>query len=304
MKYKKYSRLQFIPMPTLYETLGVEPDANDEQIKKAYKKLAFQFHPDRNSDPSAHAKFQEINEANEVLSDPNKRGQYDNQLNGVPAMQFRDFNDIFRSFFGGGVGVGPEMHMFHGMQGGPNVFFQNMSKPMPIVKTLNITMEQAYLGGSFPIEYERWNITGNTRVDERVMMYITVPSGIDDNEMLIVPDNGNTINGTAKGDVKINMQITNTTEFKRQGLDLIYKKTVTLKEALCGFDFETKHINGKTLAFKNTANPFIIKPGFKKVIPEFGMKRENNTGNLIIDFDIVFPDQLTPEQIKTLSEIL
>ena len=306
MKYKKYSRLQFISMPTLYETLGLEPDANDEQIKKAYKKLAFQYHPDRNSDPSANAKFQEINEANEVLSDPSKRGQYDNQLNGVPAMQFHDMNDILRSFFGRG-GLGPEMHVFHGMQGGPggpNMFFQNMSKPIPIVKTLNITMEQAYLGGSFPIEFERWNITGNTRVDERVMMYATVPCGIDENEMLIVRDNGNTINGTAKGDIKINIQITNNTEFKRHGLDLIYKKSVTLKEALCGFDFEIKHINGKTLAFKNHQNPFIIKPGFKKVIPEFGMKRENTTGNLLIEFDIVFPDQLTPEQIKTLSEIL
>jgi DnaJ-class molecular chaperone len=293
-------------MPTLYETLGVEADANDEQIKKAYKKLAFQFHPDRNNDPSANAKFQEINEANEVLSDPNKRGQYDNQLNGVPAVQFRDMNDIFRSFFGGG-GLGPEMHMFHGMQGGPggpNIFFQNMSKPMPIVKTLNITMEQAYLGGSFPIEFERWNITGNTRVDERVMMYATVPCGIDENEMLIVRDNGNTINGTAKGDIKISIQITNNTEFKRHGLDLIYKKSVTLKEALCGFDFEIKHINGKTLAFKNHQNPFIIKPGFKKVIPEFGMKRENTTGNLLIEFDIVFPDQLTSEQIHTLNDIL
>lgn len=288
-------------MPTLYETLGVEPDANDEQIKKAYKKLAFQFHPDRNNDPSANAKFQEINEANEVLSDPNKRGQYDNQLNGSPAMQFHDINDIFRSFFGGG---GPEMHMFHSMQGGPNVFFQNIGKPMPIVKTLNITMEQAYLGGSFPIEFERWNITGNTRVDERVMMYATVPCGIDENEILIVRDNGNTINGTAKGDIKINIQITNDTEFKRHGLDLIYKKTVTLKESLCGFDFEIKHINGKTLAFKNNQNPFIIKPGFKKVIPEFGMKRENTTGNLIIEFDIVFPDKLTSEQIQTLSNIL
>ena len=306
MKYKKYSRLQFISMPTLYETLGLEPDANDEQIKKAYKKLAFQYHPDRNSDPSANAKFQEINEANEVLSDPSKRGQYDNQLNGVPAMQFHDMNDILRSFFGRG-GLGPEMHVFHGMQGGPggpNMFFQNMSKPIPIVKTLNITMEQAYLGGSFPIVFERWNITGNTRVDERVMMYATVPCGIDENEMLIVRDNGNTINGTAKGDIKINIQITNNTEFKRHGLDLIYKKSVTLKEALCGFDFEIKHVNGKTLAFKNHQNPFIIKPGFKKVIPEFGMKRENTTGNLLIEFDIVFPDQLTPEQIKTLSEIL
>jgi DnaJ family protein A protein 2 len=121
---------------------------------------------------------------------------------------------------------------------------------------------------------------------------------------MIIRDNGNSINNTIKGDIKIHMKIENNTEFKRQGLDLIYKKTVTLKESLCGFEFEIKHISGKTLAFKNVVNPFIIKPGFKKVIPEFGMKRDNNTGNLIIDFDIVFPDKLTPVQMQSVSEIL
>ena len=135
-------------------------------------------------------------------------------------------------------------------------------------------------------------------------MYITIPYGIDENEIMIIHDNGNSINNTIKGDIKIQMKIENTTEFKRHGLDLIYKKTITLKESLCGFEFEIKHLSGKTLAFKNVVNPFIIKPGFKKVIPGFGMKRDNNTGNIIIEFDIIFPENLTPVQMKSISEVL
>ena len=73
---------------------------------------------------------------------------------------------------------------------------------------------------------------------------------------------------------------------------------------MCGFEFEIKHVNKKSLVFKNTSNAFIIKPGFKKVIPEFGFKRDASIGNLVINFDIVFPESLTPEQIKSLSDTL
>lgn len=307
MKYKTYFYSMNITMQTFYEILGVQNDATEDQIKKAYKKLAFQLHPDRNSDSNSSAKFQELNEANEVLSDPAKRLNYDNELNGVnmhhPGVQFRDMNDLFKSFFGG-AGL-HDMHVFHGMhQQQHGHFFQQMSKPAPIVKTLNLTMAQAYTGGSFPLELERWNLVDNTRFDEKLTVYIDIPCGIDDNEIMIIRDNGNSINNTIKGDIKIQMKIENNTEFKRHGLDLIYKKTVTLKESLCGFEFEIKHISGKTLAFKNVVNPFIIKPGFKKVIPDFGMKRDNNTGNIIIEFDIVFPDKLTLEQMKSISEVL
>ena len=284
---------------THYDLLGVPRDASEEQIKKAYKKLAFQFHPDRNTDPGANSKFQEINEANEVLSDQVKRQAYDSQLNGVNTntntVQFHDMNDIFRSFFGNNA------HMF---QGQANHFFQAIHKPPPIVKTLNLTMAQAYTGGSFPIELERWNLVDNTRFDERLTVYVVIPAGIDENEIMTIQGNGNTINNTIKGDIKIHMKISNDTEFKRQGLDLLYRKTVTLKEALCGFEFDINHINGKVLSFKNATNPFIIKPGFRKVIPEFGMKRDNTVVNLILEFDIVFPEQLSSDQIKKISEFL
>ena len=82
------------------------------------------------------------------------------------------------------------------------------------------------------------------------------------------------------------------------------KKTITLKDALCGFKFELIHLNGKMLNFDNTTNITIIKPGFKKMISGLGLNRENNTGNLILEFGVEFPDSLTEEQIGVLSNIL
>ena len=296
-------------MTNHYETLGISNDANEDQIKRAYRKLSLKYHPDRNSSPDAQPKFQAINEANEILGDPAKRQQYDNELNGVHMMnggggpEFRDMNDIFKSFFGGGggMGMGPGIHMFNG---GPNQFFENMNKPPPIVKNLVLTLAQSYSGGSFPIELEKWNMIGNVRTTEKQTIYLNVPQGIDDNELVLLREMGNSINHTIKGDIKICITIQNDTTFERRGLDLILKRKITLKEALCGFEFEIKHINGKSLNFKNLVNHSIIQPGYKKTIPDFGMKRESHTGNLIIDFDVVFPEQLPIETITALAALL
>jgi curved DNA-binding protein len=288
-----------------YEVLGVPKDASEETIKKAYRKLSLQYHPDRNSSPEASSKFQAINEANEILSDPHKRKM--NDMGGMGGMmppgfaEFNDMGDLFNTIFGGGGG----MRMppgFHPVGGGG--FFQQLQKPPPIIRNLTLTLEQAYMGGSFPIEITKWNITNNVRTEETQTIYVNVPCGIDDNEMLIMRDAGNSVNETIKGDIKIPIQITPNPDFKRSGLDLIYKKTITLKEALCGFTFDLKHINRKTIAFKNNTNTTIIKPGFKKIIPEMGMRRDNHVGNLIIAFEVDFPSQLTETQIKMFEENL
>jgi DnaJ-class molecular chaperone len=77
-----------------------------------------------------------------------------------------------------------------------------------------------------------------------------------------------------------------------------------LKEALCGFSFDIPHLNGKLLCLNNMNNPTVIKPDYKRVVPNLGMTRENTTGNLIIEFIIQFPETLSTQQIVALKDIL
>jgi DnaJ family protein B protein 4 len=215
-----------------------------------------------------------------------------------------DINGIFQMLFGGGMPPGsagmPEIHVFHG--GRPS--FQQAQKPSPILKQISITMEQAYYGCRMPVEIERWTMIGELKVQEEETIYITIPAGIDENEMIVVEQKGNVANEMVKGDVKITIQIENTTVFKRHGLDLIYKKAISLKEALCGFGFEIHHMNGKILNLNNKNNPTVIKPNYRKVVQGLGMNRDGTAGNLIIEFLVEFPDFLDKHQISAISEIL
>jgi len=318
-------------MPNFYEILEVPKDASPEQIKKSYRSLSLKFHPDKPGGDTA--KFQQINEAYDTLSDLQKKEQYDAELNGVPfgrmhsMDEFNDLNNIFGMMFGGmhgmpgmqgmpGMPGGIHFGMHPGMNfaGGPGVrIFHNgveikhpfqMQKPEPIVKNLKITMEQAYNGCSLPIEIERWVQNGDIRYNEMETVYIGLPPGIDDNENIMIQDKGHRMGENAKGDVRLVIQIENNTPFKRHGLDLHYQKMITLKESLCGFSFDILHLNGKTLCINNNNNVTVIKPQYKKNIQGFGMKRENTVGNLIIQFDIEFPEILTEEQKQGLASIL
>jgi DnaJ-class molecular chaperone len=107
-----------------------------------------------------------------------------------------------------------------------------------------------------------------------------------------------------RGDIKIIVSVKNTTKFNRHGMDLVYKSSITLKEALCGFIIELDHLNGKKMTLNNRVNRSIVKPHFKKVVSQLGMQREANIGNLIIEFEIEFPDSLSEEQMEKLSDIL
>jgi DnaJ family protein A protein 2 len=87
-------------------------------------------------------------------------------------------------------------------------------------------------------------------------------------------------------------------------LDLIYKKELTLKEALCGFAFEITHLSGKKLGLNTLESPTVVKPGTKKLVGNLGMIREQVVGNLVLEFSVTFPEKLTESQTKTLSEIM
>ena len=315
---------------THYEILDIPKNATETEIKKAYRTMSLKYHPDRNPSEDATTIFQSINEAYETLIDPVKRKQYDMGGTGFPFSmesgdmgdEMADLNNIFNMMFGMGGPpgfAGPNMRVFHVPGGGGihhingtprggmppfgNVF-SNMQKPVPIIKSIRITIEQAYLGCSLPIEVERWVLQNDIKHFEVETIYIPIHKGIDENEFIILREKGNVINEHLKGDIKITVQIDNASGFKRHGLDLIYTKTLTLKEALCGFTMEINHLSGKKLNLSNITNRSIISPNSKKVLTEFGMMRENLCGNLIIDFIVQFPEKITDEQHRTLSEIL
>ena len=314
-----------------YKILGVSEDADQDVIKKAYRKLSMKWHPDKNKgDHSAGEKFKEISNAYTVLSDKESKSRYDMERRfGGQGGHGIDMNDIFSSIFGGGGGIpgmfppGANVRVFtHGNmpngfdpfsgihEQGPNGMFgfhpsmnNVFNKPPPITQTVHINIKQAYTGCNIPIKIKRWCKEANTKREEEETLYIQIPKGADNNEIIILREKGNSINATLKSDVKVFIKVTNDTPLVRSGLDLIFKKTISLKDALCGLSFDLPYINGKTYKINNDIGS-IIQPGYRKVIPDMGMERENVKGSLVIEFNVEFPDKLSTETINKLKTLL
>jgi DnaJ-class molecular chaperone len=227
-----------------------------------------------------------------------------------------NMDDILQNLFGfGGQGMmppgmgfppgmmppGANIHVFR--NGVPININNAMQKPTPIIKTISINIEQVMSGANIPVEIERWILENGNKVFERETIYVTIPKGIDDNEIIMLRDKGNILNEQNKGDIKLFIKVENTTDFKRAGLDLILERKVSLKEALCGFMFELKHINGKSYTINNNPGS-IVTPSYFKNIPNMGLTRDGHIGNLIITFDVVFPETLDLDKIAKLKEIL
>jgi DnaJ-class molecular chaperone len=301
----------------LYKTLGVDTNASDSEIKKAYRALSLKYHPDRNPDASAAELYKSINEAYEILSDEQKRRQYDmggmdavgqHGMGGVP-----DMSDIFNMMFGGGgnmpgmpfnMGGGemPEFHVFHGGMGGG--FRQHIMRPGPLHKAVPITLEQLYNGDTISFEYDYWTIQNGMRISEFKTIQITIPQGIQENERMVMQRMGNSAGENNTGELVLSFEVAKHPLFERHDLDLIMRKTIGLKEALCGFSFEICHLNGKSLHMNNITNHTIIRPNYKKSIPNLGMTRNGQTGNLVVAFEIEFPETLSAEVIHQIRGLL
>lgn len=306
-----------------YNILGIDENATHDDIKRAYRKLSMQYHPDKNkSNPEATVKFQQLSEAYETLGDSDKKRQYDmsrsnpfaKMMNGgnVPG-GMAHMDDILSSFFNMPFAnhqtfnnenpFRSNIRIFHnGVQVNPQGFAQGIQKPTPIIKNLIVPIDKILSGTTMPIDIERWIMQDGTKVFENETLYVTVPKGIDDGEIIVLRDKGNMVNENCKGDIKMFVKIDNNTDFKRSGLDLIYEKTISVKEALCGFIFDLKYITGKVYTINNNSGN-IISHGYKKIIPNMGFTRESHSGNLIIIFNVKFPEKMSESTIEELKKI-
>ena len=309
---------------TFYSLLNVQANASQEEIKKAYRKLSLELHPDKNkSDPEKLEKFKKITSAYNILSNPDERAMYDSSLTfnnlNLPDGIFMNMlfnpidinsvlNDLKKTGFNPVNQNKIPIDLFskfsmnqNFMQGVNNYEFD--SKPKTIFQTISISLLDAYKGCKLPINIKRWVYENNIQFDQEETIYIDIPKGVDNNEIITVKDKGNKISSSNKGDIEIKIIINNDTLFERNGIDLIYKKTITLKQSLCGFSFDIKYIDGREFRINNESGN-IIPNDFRKTISQFGMQRDSHIGDLIIIFEVEFPKSLKLEQIDKLNAIL
>ena len=304
------------PREDLYAVLGIPRGADGAAIKSAYRRLSMELHPDRNpGDATAGNKFARIGQAFEVLGNPETRRQYDEgrlgadgQPRGMPGIP----EEVLSAMFGGGMGIpvdpfggGPGVRVFHmGGHGGPPHGFQSPPEQLEVKdveESVEVALDKAYSGCTVPITVRRWIVAGQSEREERETLYVPIPRGVDTGEIVRVAEKGNCVDGR-RGDVKVFIKVRNDSTFRREGLDLIYKCSLPLRDALSCPPVEIQHLDGRTFRVKGSGG--VISPGSKKTLRGFGMIREGQKGNMIIHYEVIFPTKLTQAQVDTIQGVL
>ncbi|KAL3763400.1 hypothetical protein ACHAWU_001973 [Discostella pseudostelligera] len=323
----------------LYETLGVDKNASEKEIKTAYRKLAVKHHPDKGGDEH---KFKEVSAAYEVLSDKEKRSKYDKY--GLEGLGDEGGggggpDDLFSMFFGGSRG---------GRSAGPRKS-ENINHP------LKVSLEDLYNGKTAKIAINRQVIVGEskmctacdgqgvvvelrqialgmvqqlqrrcaecggqgycaTRKKERKILEVHVEKGMQHNQKITFRGMSDEKPNMEAGDINFIIQEKEHDLFKRKGADLLITKTLSLNEALCGFEWMIEHLDGREIAIKSRPGE-VIKPEassshpFVKIVPNEGMPSHGNPfikGNLYVLFRVEFPldGELTKKKVYELKKLL
>jgi len=286
-----------------YKILGINKNATQEEIKKAYRKLARKYHPDLNpNDKNAKSNFQQINEANEVLSDPEKRKKYDQygkdwqhaeqfekeqkyqkQSSGSfrtegSGTQFEgDFSDFFESLFGGKARTGSSSKVKY--------------RGEDFNAELHLSLVDAY-------ETHKQTLTVNGKT-----IRITIPAGIENGQTIKIAGHGGSgINGGPNGDLYITFLIANHPIFKRLGNNLYTTVELDLYKAVLGGEITIDTLNGKV---KLKVKPE-IQNGSKIKLKGKGFpvyKEKGQFGDLYITYSIAIPRNLTRKQKELFSEL-
>jgi curved DNA-binding protein len=283
-----------------YSVLGVNKNASEDDIKKAYRKLARKLHPDLNpNDKDAHKKFQQVNEANEVLSDPEKRKKYDQygkdwqhadqfeqqreaqrqSQNSRRGQQFSEqddsaFSDFFESLFGGSGRS--SQTKFRGQD-------------------YNATLT---LGLTDAMETHQQTLSVNGK-----NIRITIPAGVENGQVIKLKGHGAPgVNGGPAGDLYITFSITADSRFKRTGTDLFTTATIDLYTAVLGGETTIDTLKGKVKLKVNPGTQHGTKIRLKgKGFPVY--KKEGEWGDLYVTYEIKLPTQLSDQQKALFTEL-
>ncbi len=287
-----------------YKVLGVDKNATQEDIKKAYRKLARKLHPDLNpNDKEAHKKFQQVNEANEVLSDPEKRKKYDQY--GKDWQHAEQFEQARHS-----------QHQPHGFrreesssdfgEGEFSDFFTSMFGEMGNGGFRR--RQTKFRGEDYHAELQL-NLTDVYKTHQQVLtvnnknIRISIPAGVENGQKIKIKGHGGPgINGGPNGDLYITFHIINNTKFRRDGNDLYTTIDLDLYTAVLGGEITIDILDGKVkLKVKpETQNGTKIKLKGKG-FPLY--KKEGEFGDLVITFQIKIPTNLTEKQKELFEQL-
>ena len=299
-----------MPETDYYKILGVGKTASDDEIKKAYRKLAMKYHPDHTKgDKSAEDKFKKISEAYAVLSDKEKRRQYD-EFGSAGFHQrfsqediFRNFNfaDIFKEFGFGGT------DSFRGTKDGVRFSFgsespfgrragrQASAKGSDLIYELPLTLREVATGTGKTV-----SIQHEGRSDK---ITVTIPKGMITGKKLRITGKGNpSPYGGPNGDLYIQAKVLADPVYRAEGHDLHIDREVKLSEALLGMSISVPTLDGKELSMKIPAG---IKHKTKMRLSGRGLPhmRGKGTGDLFINIYIKMPKQLTEEQKELIEKL-
>ncbi|KAL7149024.1 hypothetical protein ABFS83_05G012200 [Erythranthe nasuta] len=302
-----------------YNILKLSRNATEEDVKKSYKRLAMKWHPDKNAvnTKEAEAKFKQISESYDVLSDPDKRQIYDlygeeglksglyqppspkdkdSTYGGAFKFSPRDAEDIFEEFFGVLDG-GRDRNSAAAAAGG---------RKAAVVETkLPCTLEELYKGSKRKMQISRidLDVSGKPITVEEVLS-IHIKPGWKKGTRITFPEKGNHEPGSTAGDLIFIVDEKPHPTFKRDCNDLIMNQRISLLDALTGKNLSVTTLDGRDLAVSVSE---IVKPGQEIVVENEGMpisKEPGKNGDLRIKFDVKFPSRLSAEQKSDLRRVL
>lgn len=277
---------------TYYEILGVGDTATADEIKRSYRKLASQHHPDKGGDKS---RFQEIQQAYDTLSDASKRQQYDMQRNGMGApggMQFQwhssdmghpDLSEIFRNF---GFGGDPFAHVRQQQRRNKDL---RIEIPLPLASTL---------------EEQTKTVSVQTTNGHRETVEVKIPRGITTGTQIKYAGLGdNLFNTLPRGDLYVQFTVQNVEGYVANGIDLYHRVSVNCLNAIVGVETIVDGLDGKKFAVTIPAG---TQHSARFRIPKQGLYVLNSAhrGDLYIEVDMTVPQDLTPDQLETIKNLV